>query len=90
MSYTTTIEDIQKLPHYREYTCHNCGHKQKAYILSIYRECENCGIRSKLRRYASFGAEVEDIVDIVLEWLGKGEDLEQALLRKQEIDQLDE
>jgi transcription elongation factor Elf1 len=90
MSYTTTIEDIQNLPHYHEYTCHNCGHKQKVYVLVIHRKCENCGVRSKLRRYAAFGSEVEDVIDIVLEWIGKGDELEQAMQRKREIDQLEE
>lgn len=86
MSYTQTIEDIQDLPHYREYTCHNCGHKQNAFVLLIQRECEQCGTRSKLRRYASVGTEIEDVVDAVLEWLGQGTEFEDAMKRKRVID----
>jgi len=79
MSYTDCIKDIKELPHYREYTCSNCGHSQKAYILLIHAECEKCGQRGKLRRYESLGAETEDIIDAVLDWLGEGEDFKAAL-----------
>lgn len=90
MTYTETIEDIQNLPHYREYSCPNCGYKQKAYILEIQRNCEKCGSRSKLRRFASIGAEIEDVVDAVFDWMGKGKDFENALRIKQEMDQFEE
>lgn len=90
MSYTKTIEDLRGLPHYREYVCSKCGHKQKTYILLIQRECEKCGTRSKLRRYAAVGAEVEDVVDAVLDWLGKGSEFEQAMKWKEIIDSFDE
>ena len=39
----------------------------------------------KLRRYAA-GPEIEDVIDTVLEWLGEGNDLAQAMKRKQNID----
>ena len=79
LSYIDCIEDINKLPHYREYACKNCGHKQKAYILIIDAECEKCGQRGKLRRYASLGAETEDLIDVVLDWLGEGDEFQVAL-----------
>lgn len=90
MSYSETIEDIQNLPHYREYTCRVCGHKQKVYILLIQNECEKCGARSKLRRYAAIGSEAEDVIDAVLEWLGKGNEFEDAMKWKQFLDSIDE
>lgn len=90
MSYSETIEDIKKLPHYREYTCKVCGHKQKAYILLIQANCENCGTRTKLRSYAAIGSEVEDVIDTVLDWLGTGSDLEDAMKWKQVIDSSEE
>ncbi len=79
MSYINCIEDIKKLPHYREYTCSNCGHKQRVYILIIQHKCEKCGELGKLRRFQSFGGETEDIIDIVLDWLGEGEEFKEAL-----------
>jgi hypothetical protein len=57
----------------------NCGHKQKAYILIIDAECEKCGQRGKLRRYASLGAETEGLIDVVLDRLGEDEDFQVAL-----------
>jgi hypothetical protein len=80
------IEDIENLPYYREYECRKCRHMQKAYILDIWGKCENCGNVSKLRGFASIGSEAEDIVDTVLQWMGNGKELEQALNRKREID----
>lgn len=79
MSYSGCIEDIKKLPHYREYTCSNCGQNQKVYILIIQHECQKCGQKGKLRRYESLGAETEDIIDTVLDWLGKDEEFMDAL-----------
>jgi len=86
MSYTDVIKDIENLPHYREYTCRQCGHKQWVYSLVIQSPCEKCGTRSKLRRYASIGSEIEDVIDTVLAWLGEGEQFKLAMDRKQVID----
>ncbi len=90
MSYSESIEDIKGLPHYREYTCSKCGHKQKAYILVIQGDCERCGTRNKLRGYGAIGIEVEDVIDAVLDWLGKGDEFEDAMKYKQMIDSYDE
>lgn len=86
MSYTNVIKDIENLPHYREYVCKQCGHQQQIYSLFIQANCEKCGTQVKLRGYASIGSEIEDVIDAVLEWLGKGKEFELALKRKQEID----
>jgi DNA-directed RNA polymerase subunit RPC12/RpoP len=80
------IEEIKNLPHYREYICRSCGHKQKAYILSIEGRCENCNKNITLRGFASTGTETEDIIDTVLEWIGNGKVFELAMERKTEID----
>lgn len=80
------IEEIKNLPYYREYTCRNCGHKQSAYILLIQRRCENCNTITKLRGFSSIGTETEDLIDAVLEWIGKGKEFELAMERKKEID----
>lgn len=86
MSYTEVIEDIEDLPRYREYTCRQCGHKQRVHSLVIQADCEKCGGRSKLRGHASIGSEVEDVIDAVLAWLGEGEEFELAMERKRVID----
>jgi hypothetical protein len=86
MSYTDVLEDIEKLPHYREFVCRRCGHKQNIYILTIQTDCEKCKTRSKLRRYAAIGSEIEDVIDAVLAWMGDGDDFAQAMGRKKEID----
>lgn len=84
-SYADVIEDIENLPHYREYTCRQCGHKQQVYSLIVQSRCEKCGVWSKLRRYTA-GPEIEDVIDTVLAWLGEGEELRLAMDRKQVID----
>lgn len=45
----------------------------------IQHECQKCGQKGKLRRYESLGAETEDIIDTVLDWLGKDEEFMDAL-----------
>jgi ribosomal protein L37E len=86
MSYTDVVDAIAHLPHYREVECRRCGHKQQEYILVIQTQCANCGTATKLRRYAALGSEIEDVIDAALEWLGDGDDLAQAMKRKQIID----
>ncbi len=90
MSYSDVIADIQNLPHYREYTCKKCGHKQKVFILRIQPSCIECGNRSKLRGYAAQGSEVEDVIDAVLNWLGTGSEFEEAMKWKQVLDSFEE
>jgi len=90
MSYTETIEEIKKLPQYREYTCNICGLKQKVFVLVIHGKCEKCGTEYKFRGIAPIGSEIEDVIDTVLEWLGKGDSLEDAMKWKQVIDSCDE
>ena len=79
LSQWNIIQEIEKLPHYREYTCHKCGQKQKVFILTINHNCEKCGIDSKMRGYGSIGTEIEDVIDSVLDWLGKNEEFEEAM-----------
>jgi hypothetical protein len=86
MSYTAAIDEIEGLPYYREYKCPRCSYEQKAYILAIQANCNNCDRPVKLRGYASLGSEIEDVVDAVLAWLGEGNELELALERKRVID----
>lgn len=86
MSFTKVIEEIENLPHYREYICKHCGHRQKIYSLTIQTKCGICGKPTKLRGFGSLGSEVEDVIDAVLAWLGTGDEFELAMKRKQVID----
>lgn len=83
MSYWSIMQEIEKLPHYREYICLKCGHKQKVLALLIQHNCENCSERYKMRSYGSIGTEVEDVIDCVLDWMGEGEVLEEIMKWKQ-------
>ncbi len=90
MSYSKIIDEIQGLPHYHEYTCTKCGHKQTVYILVIHGKCEQCDTEYKFRGIEPIGSEIEDVIDAVLEWMGQGKELEDAMNRKQIIDSFDE
>ncbi len=78
-SHPDIIKEIEELKHYREYNCSKCGHRQKAFVLLIQKNCENCGERAKLRRYGSIGTEIEDVFDAILDWMGQGEEFEELL-----------
>lgn len=86
MSYLKVINCIQELPRYRSYTCKQCGCDQQVYILQIHGECDQCGTRYKVRGFESFGSEIEDVIDVVLEWIGQGETLSDALKRKEQLE----
>ena len=75
MSYINVMEDIQRLPHYREFTCKRCGHKQQVYSLLVQAQCERCNTPVKLRRYSA-APEIEDVIDNVLSWLGTGKEFQ--------------
>lgn len=90
MSYTKIIDEVQKLPHYREFICTKCGYKQKVYILVIHGKCKRCGTNYKFRGIEPIGSEIEDVIDAVLEWLGKGSELEDAMRWKEIIDSYEE
>jgi DNA-directed RNA polymerase subunit RPC12/RpoP len=86
MSYTDVIREIEGLQHYRNYRCATCGYAQDAYALNIQSTCQNCGSRHKLRGHGAIGTEIEDVIDAVLEWIGKGNEFDLAMSRKKELD----
>ena len=90
MTYPKTIEEINNLPHYREFTCNNCGHTQKVYVLVIHGKCEQCAVEYKFRGIGPIGSEIEDVIDAVLEWLGQGAEFDDAMKWKQVIDSSEE
>ena len=59
-------------------------------MLVIHGKCEQCSTEFKFRGIAPIGSEVEDVIDAVLEWLGTGNELEDAMRWKQTIDSVDE
>ena len=85
MSYLKTMVAIQELPHYRTYTCKECGYKQQIYVLQIYGECKRCKTRHKVRGFESLGTEIEDVIDVMLEWIGQGDVLADAMKRKEQL-----
>lgn len=89
MAYLEIINEIQKLPHYREFTCSKCGKKQQVFMLIIHGECVQCGTNYKYRGIAPIGSEVEDVIDAVLEWIGKGDDFDEAMKWKNILDSSD-
>jgi hypothetical protein len=89
MPYVKAIEDIENLPHYREYVCPQCGYRQQVYVLTVQSHCERCHTPVKLRCFTA-ALEVEDIIDAVLVWMGKGTEFEQAMERKRLIDSEDD
>jgi hypothetical protein len=85
-SYTDIIQEIEELQPYREYSCSKCGYKQKAFVLLIHKNCEQCGERAKLRGYGSIGTEIHDVLDAMLDWMGQGEEFEELLKWKKTRD----
>lgn len=90
MSYSEIIEDINRLPRFREVVCTKCGYKQKVHSLTMQTNCEDCGTLLKLRGYAAMGSEIEDVIDAVLLWLGQGDEFSLAMERKRVLDEAEE
>lgn len=61
------MNEIKKLPNYREVKCCNKTHKLP--ITKIHFKCPICRKRRKLRGFGAIGTEIEDVVDTVKEYL---------------------
>ena len=59
------------------------------YSLTVQSHCEGCKAPVKLRRYTA-AAEIEDVIDAVLFWMGEGEEFKLAMERKRLIDSSDD
>ena len=57
---------IRQFPTTREVS--HCGNTFAASPLAIYATCPHCGQRLKLRSFAGV-PEIEDVIDVVIEWM---------------------
>lgn len=85
MDFSKVIDKIENLNHYREVKCSECGQNNNVHILEIYMKCSACGREVKMRGFSSFGSEIEDVIDSVLEWVGDGPEFEAVMKRYKEI-----
>lgn len=79
------IDDIKALPHFREFSCTQCGESIRVHALQLYANCAACGTQQKCRSFGGLGTELEDVIDAVLEWAGKGENFDAVMKRREEI-----
>jgi hypothetical protein len=79
------ISEIEQLPHFRSFKCDACSTEIRVHALQIYADCPQCSRRYKCRALASVGAEVQDIIDAVLSWAGRGEEFDAVMRRRDEI-----
>lgn len=85
MSLGEVIDEIQKLEHFRVSPCSQCGSEMRSHILQMYVNCPACKTNHKARGFGGVGTEIEDVIDAMLEWAGKGENLEAVLQRHKQI-----
>lgn len=62
---------LRKLPRFHTITCGGCSAAIRHIPPAIYATCPKCGRRSKMRSYCA-GPDIEDIIDLVVIWLGTG------------------
>jgi hypothetical protein len=79
------VDEIRAFPRTKPFAC--CGRTTEVSSLEIYAQCPVCSKTSKLRGYGAIGTEIQDVIDAVLLWMGKGPDFERALQRKKALGQ---
>jgi predicted RNA-binding Zn-ribbon protein involved in translation (DUF1610 family) len=79
------ISEIEQLPHFRTFSCAVCGASVRVHSLQIYGRCPQCGEQRKCRSFGARGTELQDLIDAVLIWAGKGESLDAVLARRAQI-----
>ena len=82
---TDVIQEIEKLPHFHTLKCPACSTDIRVHALEIYAECPKCGLRHKCRGLAAIGSEIQDVIDAVLAWAGRGEEFEAVMRRRDQI-----
>lgn len=75
------IDAIRTFPLERE--VEHCGKKFSVSPFDIYSTCPHCQVRVKVRSFAAV-AEIEDVFDAVIEWLGQPR-AQELMRRRQEV-----
>lgn len=79
------IDEIQRLPHFRNLACTKCSGNMRVHALQICSVCERCGTLHKCRGFGAIGTELGDLIDAVLVWCGQGEEFEAVMVRRAEL-----
>ncbi|MBN1800397.1 MAG: hypothetical protein JW891_02770 [Candidatus Lokiarchaeota archaeon] len=69
------FEKLKKLPKKTEKFCPNCTKSFDFSPILIYATCPNCKYEFKTRAFSGY-IELEDVIVMILDWLGKGEEKE--------------
>jgi hypothetical protein len=85
MNLSELIKEIQGLEHFRTSACVSCGEPVRYHTLQIYAECLHCSTKTRVRAFGGIGTEIQDIVDAVLEWAGKDDELDAVIRRYHKI-----
>jgi hypothetical protein len=76
------LEAIRSFPVERE--VEHCGAPMVLSPFAFYGQCPQCGARVKVRSFSA-GGEIEDIFDVVFEWMNQPRAREAVARRQQEI-----
>jgi hypothetical protein len=79
------LREIEMLPHFREFECRKCSAKIRVHVLQICAVCPNCGADYKCRGSGGIGTELQDLIDGVLLWAGRGESFDAVMRRREEL-----
>lgn len=79
------VEEIEMLPHFRQFKCGKCSTNIRVHILQIHAVCPSCGIDYKCRGSGAIGTELQDLIDAVLLWAGRGESFDAVMKRRDEL-----
>ncbi len=71
-------EALKVLPKISKAKCKKCNQDFEYASILIYAKCPGCGEKYKMRSYGAY-EEVEDLIVLVLDWLGSGKDKEKLL-----------
>jgi len=82
---SSIISRIQELPHYFKFKCRACAAEVRVYALQIHANCPQCGLKHRCRAYVEVDEEIQDVIDAVLVWAGKGASFAAFIQRREEI-----
>ena len=82
---SSIISEIEQLPHFRSFECGGCSSELRVHALQIYADCPKCARHHKCRSFAAVGSEIQDVIDAVLAWSGRGEEFDAVMKRRDQI-----